>query len=240
LTIRKINPKASIFVLYRDMRTYGFREEYYARAREEGIIFIRYDQENKPKVSNEDGILKVRIIDPILGERLVLESDLLVLASAIVPPPENIELAKMLKVPLTEDGFFLEAHVKLRPVDFATNGIYLCGFAHWPKSIDETISQACAAASRACTLLSKSELEVGGVVAHVDKDKCTACLTCVRVCPYEVPEISAEGVAEIEPAKCQGCGICTAECPAKAIELQHYKDEQVLVKCEALLAGTLE
>jgi heterodisulfide reductase subunit A-like polyferredoxin len=141
----------------------------------------------------------------------------------------------MLKCSRTTDGFFLEAHMKLRPVDFATDGIYLCGLAHAPKTIDESLSQAAAAVSRACTILSKDQIQVGGIVSVVDPDKCAACLTCVRACPYNVPVINAEGKAEIEVAKCQGCGICASECPGKAIKLQHFTDEQIMAKCAVLL-----
>lgn len=234
LKIKELNPTVNVYILYRDMRAYGLREGYYTRAREKGVIFIRYDLARKPEVSNGSGELRVSVVDPILGERLVLSPDLLVLSPAIVPY-ENEGLASMLKAPLTEDGFFLEAHVKLRPVDFYTEGIFLCGLAHSPKSIDESIFQASAAAGRSATILSKDYLQVGGVVATVDEDKCAACLTCVRVCPYEVPVIGPEGVAEIEMAKCQGCGTCAAECPAKAIQLQNYEDEQIITACEGLL-----
>ena len=159
---------------------------------------------------------------------------MLVLSAAVLPEPTNETISKILKTQLSEDRFFLEAHMKLRPVDFATEGIFLCGIAHSPKFIDESISQACAAASRASTILSKEFLEVGGVVSNVDSDKCVACLTCVRVCPYEVPEINSEGAAEINEADCQGCGICASECPVKAIQLRHFRDDQVLAKCDAL------
>jgi heterodisulfide reductase subunit A len=152
-----------------------------------------------------------------------------------VPNEGNVELSKLLKVPLTADGFFLEAHVKLRPVDFASEGIFLCGTAHYPKSIDESISQAYAAAGRAAAILAKPVLKAGGVVADVDQEKCAACLTCVRICPYEVPRIDPEvKKAYIEPAACQGCGVCVSECPAKAIVLHHYTDAQVFAKEEAL------
>jgi heterodisulfide reductase subunit A len=178
--------------------------------------------------------LEVRINDQVLKESLILNPDLLILSAATLPEPSNKIISKILKTQLSKDSFFLEAHMKLRPVDFATEGIFLCGMAHWPKFIDESISQACGAASRATTILSKEFLEVGGVVSGVDSDKCVACLTCVRVCPYEVPEINKEGVAEINEADCQGCGICASECPVKAIQLRHFRDEQVLAKCDAL------
>jgi heterodisulfide reductase subunit A len=162
--------------------------------------------------------------------------DLLVLATPAVPNEGNEDLSKMLKVPLTADGFYLEAHVKLRPVDFASEGIFLCGSAHYPKGIEETISQAYAAAGRAAAILAKPALKAGGVVAEVDQDKCAACLTCVRICPYGVPSIESDTKkAKIEAAACQGCGICVSECPVKAIELHHYTDAQVFAKEEALI-----
>jgi heterodisulfide reductase subunit A-like polyferredoxin len=237
IKLKEANPASSITVLYRDIRTYGFHEELYTKARERGVIFVRYDWENLPQVSLRDGRLRIEVEEPILGKGLDLEPDLLVLSQAVVPTPGSEEVASLFKVPRTLEGFFLEAHVKLRPVDFPTDGIYLCGMAHYPKFIDETLAQARAAVARASTILSRKAMEVGGVVARVDGEKCAACLTCVRVCPYEVPVINAKGEAEIEVASCQGCGACAAECPAKAIELQHYEDAQLLAKCEALALG---
>jgi heterodisulfide reductase subunit A-like polyferredoxin len=231
ITFKELNSAASVTVLYRDIRTYGFHEDVYTQARRKGVIFARYDWENPPQVSLNNGRLRVAAEDPVLGKDLGLEPDLLVLSEAVVPTPGSEEVANLFKVPRTLEGFFLEAHVKLRPVDFPTDGIYLCGMAHYPKFIDETLAQAGAAVARASTILSKKTMYVGGVVSRVDGERCAACLTCVRVCPYEVPAINAEGEAEIEMARCQGCGVCAAECPAKAIELQHYEDSQMLAKC---------
>lgn len=233
LALKEKNPQAVIYILYRDIRTYGLLERYYEKARKKGIVFIRYDLDTKPKVEVKGGRLSVSVRDPILKRELVLTPDLLVLSSAVTAR-ENEELATMLKVPLTQEGFFLEAHMKLRPVDFATEGIYLCGLAHSPKLIGESISQALAAVARACTILSQDQIQIGGVVSVVNEELCAACLTCVRVCPYDVPVINERGVAEIEPAKCQGCGICASDCPAAAIELQHFKDAQIIVKCDNL------
>lgn len=176
----------------------------------------------------------MQVKDPILGAEVVLKSDLVVLAPAIVSHPDNERLVPLLKATLTADRFFLEAHMKLRPVDFANEGMFLCGLAHSPKLIEETITQAQAAAGRAATILSKDYLETGGVVSWVEEKKCVACLTCIRMCPYDVPFISKAGVAEIEAAKCQGCGICASECPAKAIQLMHYRDPQILAKVDAM------
>jgi heterodisulfide reductase subunit A-like polyferredoxin len=234
LKIKERNPNANISILYRDIRTYGLAESYYAKAREQGILFIRYEPEEKPEVKKEGKDLVVSFMDRILREKMEIKPDLLILSAATIPR-ENEELATMLKVPRTMEGFFLEAHMKLRPVDFATDGMYLAGGAHGPKLISESITQANAAAARASTILSKEKMLVGGVVAMVEGDRCAACLTCVRVCPYEVPMINVKGEAEIDLAKCKGCGSCAAECPARAIELMHFRDPQLWAKCEALV-----
>ncbi|MBI4759232.1 MAG: CoB--CoM heterodisulfide reductase iron-sulfur subunit A family protein, partial [Chloroflexi bacterium] len=197
-----------------------------------------------PQVAESAGRLTVKVTDPVLREELELSADLLVLATALVPSEGADSLAPLFKIPQTREGFFLEAHVKLRPVDFASEGIFLCGSAHYPKFLSESIAQGYAAAARAATILSKPQLMVGGVVAVVDETRCMGCLTCMRVCPYKVPRINPEkrgvggllGAAEIAVAQCQGCGVCAAECPAKAIQLLHYRDEQVLAKTEALFA----
>ena len=234
LKIKELNPDARIYVLYRDMRTYGLSESYYGKARKEGILFVRYMPEEKPEVKWNGNGFSVRFIDRVLGELIEVEPDLLVLSAATVPR-ENEELSMLLKVPRTAEGFFLEAHMKLRPVDFATDGIYLAGSGHGPKLISESISQASAAVARACTILSKEKILVGGVIAVVDGERCAACLTCVRVCPYEVPVINARGEAEIDASKCKGCGSCVAECPARAIELMHFRHDQLEAKSQALV-----
>jgi heterodisulfide reductase subunit A-like polyferredoxin len=234
LAIKTLNPQARVTVLYRDMRMYSLLEEYYAKARNAGVRFLRYQEDRPPEVSVKQGALEVSLYNPILRETLLFRPDLLALSAATIPA-DTAELATMLKVPRTADGFFLEAHMKLRPVDFASEGIYLCGMAHSPKRIEESLSQAWAAVSRACTVLSKDQIQVGGVVSVVDQKKCAGCLTCVRVCPYRVPVVNSEGVAEIEMAMCQGCGVCASECPGKAITLQHFTDDQILAKCDAAL-----
>jgi len=236
LTLKKINPAVDVYILYRDMRTFGVREELYREARNQGVFFIRYDPENKPEVRVEGDRLTVTVMDHVLGRPVTLTPDLVTLASAIIPNPVK-ELSEIFKVSLNNEGFLLEAHMKLRPVDFATEGIYLCGLAHYPKPIDESIAQAQAAAGRALTLLAKDTIKVGGVVAVVQEDLCAVCLTCVRVCPFRVPVIGPRGAAEIDVSKCQGCGVCAAECPAKAITLQHFTDKQVLAKVKALVAA---
>ncbi|OGP75394.1 MAG: heterodisulfide reductase, partial [Deltaproteobacteria bacterium RBG_16_49_23] len=234
LKIKELNPAAKITILYRDMRTYGLMESYYAKARDQGILFVRYEPEKNPVVSKNGQDLSISFVDPILKEGIEIKPDFLVLSSATVSR-ENEELATMLKVPRTAEGFFLEAHMKLRPVDFATDGLYLAGSGHGPKLIRESISQASATVSRACTILSKEKILVGGVVAMVEGERCAACLTCVRVCPYNVPVINQKGEAEIDLVKCKGCGSCAAECPARAIELMHFRDGQLWAKSQALL-----
>ena len=213
-----------MFVLYRDIRTYGFREKYYKQAREAGVVFIRYLRETPPVVS-EPGGLKVTVKSPDFPEGIAIEADRVVLSTGI-EAKGNRPLADMLKVPLNADGFFVEAHMKLRPVDFATEGIFLCGLAHSPKMLDENISQARAAAARAATVLSRTHLEVGAQVSRVDQSRCISCMTCVRVCPYGAPMVNANRKAEIIAAKCMGCGICAAECPARAIQLNHFEAKQ--------------
>ncbi|MDI6725330.1 MAG: FAD-dependent oxidoreductase [Smithellaceae bacterium] len=236
LKLKALNPACEIYLLYRDMRTYGLMESYYTQARKAGIIFARYEPEEQPRVVNEAGTLTVTFSDLVLREQRTLRPDLLVLAAATVPR-DNRELASLLKVPRTAEGFFLEAHMKLRPVDFPSDGIYLAGAGHGPKLISETISQASAAAARASTILSKEKLLAGGVVAVVEGDRCAACLTCVRVCPYEVPVINVAGEAEIDMIKCKGCGSCVAECPARAIDLLHFRDSQLVAKSSALVGA---
>ncbi len=236
IKIKEANPETVVYILYRDIRTYGFRESLYKKARELGVLFIRYDVDDKPKVEAiSPEKLKLIVTDPILNLPLEIDCDILCLASSIVPN-EGEAISEAYKVSLNAEGFFLEAHMKLRPVDFANEGMFLAGLAHYPKPIEESIAQARAAAARATTILAKESISVGGIVAVVDPDKCAACLTCVRTCPFGVPRIGEEGHAVIEPAICQGCGACVSECPGKAISLQHFTDQQLLAKTKALIA----
>jgi heterodisulfide reductase subunit A-like polyferredoxin len=238
------HPEVNITILHRDLRVYGFKERYYRQAREMGIMFVRYDPEHLPQVEFDDptGPLRLSLIDPVLDLPLAINADLLVLSMPMIPSEGNRSLGTALKVPVDMDGWFLEAHVKLRPVDFASDGIFLAGAAHYPKLLDETIVQAQAAASRAVSVLSKPTISRGGAVAWVDMEACVGCLTCVRICPFGVPQISQEqqgvgaiaGAAYIEPAICQGCGTCVGECPAYAIELLHYRHDQVESEISAL------
>jgi heterodisulfide reductase subunit A len=224
LKIKKEDPTANIYVLYRDIRTYGFREIYYKQAREAGVIFIRYNENNLPAVSDVNGMLSsVKVESPDFPESFIIEADQLILSTGIKAEKDNKVLSDMLKVPLNASGFYVEAHMKLRPVDFATEGLFVCGLAHSPKMIDENISQAKAAAARAATILSKTQLEVGVQVSIVNQNKCISCMTCVKACPYGAPYCNNDHKAEIERAKCMGCGICASECPARAIQLNHFK-----------------
>ncbi|UCE36789.1 MAG: FAD-dependent oxidoreductase [Thermoplasmata archaeon] len=235
LKLKELRPDSEIFVLYKDMRTYGFREDYYAKASDLGVKFIRYDDEKLPIVEKgENGNIKISVMDRVLEKPLIFTPDALVLSAAIIPNEDNLKLSQLLKAQLSRDKFFLEAHMKLSPVDFSTEGMFLCGLAHSPKFVNESLYQASGAVARACTILSKDHLEVGGVISEVEEGKCVACLTCVRTCPYYVPSINEKGVAKIDVATCRGCGICAAECPVKAIQLKHYTDSQILQKAKAL------
>jgi heterodisulfide reductase subunit A len=244
LTLKQLKPEARITVLYKDIRTYGFKERLYTQARQAGILFIRYDDDHKPEVISNDGSLEIQVRDHSLGRLLTLTPDILMLSTPMVPSEGTKELATCFKVSRDADGFFLEAHIKLRPVDFSSDGFFMAGAAHYPKFIDEAIVQAQAAASRASCVLSRETLTAGGVVAQVDPEKCVGCLTCVRVCPFGVPQVTEEhmgvgqivGAAYIEPTVCHGCGNCAAECPAKAIAVAHFRDDQIMIKLDALLA----
>jgi heterodisulfide reductase subunit A-like polyferredoxin len=250
LKLKEINPEAQISIIYRDIRTYGFKEKLYTQAREAGIRFIHYDFDRKPEVrlvtnqSNSEDLppFSISVWEPILDRDLQIEPDLLVLSTPIVPAQGTRKLASQLKLSLDMDGFFLEAHVKLRPVDFAAEGIFMAGLAHYPKFLDETIAQAQAAASRAASILTQETIQTNARVAVVDPLACVGCLTCVRICPYDVPQVQGNftgignilGAAFIEPAICHGCGTCVSECPARAIQLMHSKDMQTIAKLDAL------
>jgi len=235
LKLRELNPKLNIYILYRDMRSYGIKELYYKKAREEGVIFIRYEEESKPEVRNDGGRLKIKVKDLILNRDLLIDTDLLVLSSGIIASKGNKNLSQMLKVPLNADGFFLEAHVKLRPVDFATDGIFVCGLAHYPKDISEAITQAKASAARAMTILTKEYFEAEGKICEIRKERCSGCGLCVEICPYKALELDEkEKIAVINEALCKGCGACVSSCRANAIDLKGFKDEEILAALEVV------
>jgi heterodisulfide reductase subunit A-like polyferredoxin len=231
LALKAKNPTANIFVLYRDMRTFGFLEQYYTRAREAGVLFIRYTPENPPRIEHKDAELVIITEDPILHETIAIPADLLVLSMATVPHQENKALAQLLKVPLNNDGFFLEAHMKLRPVDFATDGIFLCGMAHAPKLIDEAIAQAEAAAARAGVVLSKNFIETEALVSHIDERKCKGCGLCVEMCAYKAIEIDEEKhVAVVNATLCKGCGVCASSCRSGAPNIAGFTNEEIVAQ----------
>ncbi len=233
LLLKELKPEMNIYILYRDIRTYGFKEDYYREARKKGVVFIRYESDAKPEVNivkeGKKDILKVSVNEPLLGEKLIIDADMLALAIGTVPLPENKELSQFFKVPLNEDGFFLEAHMKLRPVEFATDGVFMCGMAHSPKLIEESISQANAAASRAGTVLSKEIVELPGTISFVDKTMCAGCGVCISVCPFGAIEMDNEQeIAVVNEALCKGCGACTASCKAGAINLHGFSNNQIM------------
>jgi len=238
LKIKEKDPETEVYILYKDMRAYGFKEDYYREAAMKGVLFINYDDERKPRTAIENGRLKVTFWEPVVKEEVEIEPDALVLSAATIPNPRNKRVAEMLKVPLTKDGSFLEAHMKLRPVDFATDGVFLCGMAHSPKYVEESIAQACAAASRAATVLSKKTLEMEGIVANVTEDLCSGCRVCEYLCPYgaiEMRDNDGKHVAHILEALCKGCGACGTACPTKAIALGHFTTEEILAQIDATL-----
>lgn len=240
IRLKLFNPSCRVSVLYKNIVTYGFREEYYSEARRLGVIFIRYNDEQPPEILVEGDRPLVRVRDLSLDRWFNLPADLIPLSMSVTPDEGTERLAHMLRVPLSSEGFFEEAQMKLRPMDFMREGIFLAGMAHYPKFLEESISHALAAAARAVTLLSQETLYLGGVVAVVDPDKCVGCLTCTRTCPFGIPRVVQEegrngaggigGAAFIDPAQCQGCGTCTGECPANAIQLVHYSDEQMMLR----------
>jgi len=238
LKIKELSPETDVYVLYKDIRTYAFKEDHYREAASKGVLFIRYDDENKPRVTQENGEPQVLFWEPVVKTWIPVEPDLLVLSAATIANPDNERIAKMLKVPLTKDGFFLEAHMKLRPVDFATEGVFLCGLAHSPKFIEESIAQACAAAARAVTILSKKALEVEGAIANVDEDLCSGCRICESVCEYgaiEMKEKEGKLRAHVLEALCKGCGVCGSSCPTGSISMLHFTDDQILAQVRAAL-----
>jgi heterodisulfide reductase subunit A len=234
LKLKELNPAMDITVLFRDMRTYGFREDYYREASEKDVKFIRYEPEDKPQVEpvEEDGrrVLRVTVTDPILGKKLALDADHLSLAAAVVPSSGTQEVSRLFKVALNPDGFFQEAHVKLRPVDFAADGVFLCGIAHYPKHIPEAISQAYGAAGRAATILTRDSVVASGAVCDVRESDCVSCGACISVCNYgaiEFVDTPKGKKARVNPVLCKGDGLCNSRCPTGAISLKHFTDDEV-------------
>jgi heterodisulfide reductase subunit A len=243
LKLKKINPRMDITILFRDIRTYGFAEDYYREASDNDIKFIRFEPDDKPRVeaAQAEGrsVLRVAVSDPILGKKLAIDADFISLAAAVIPPEGNREIAKLFKVTLGADDFFKEAHVKLRPVEFAADGVFLCGTAHYPKHIPESINQAYGAASRALTLLSHDTVTVSGAVCKVKENDCVSCGACITACSYgaiDFRETPQGRKAWVNPILCKGDGLCTAKCPTNAIFLKHFTDEELMCQIDAAFA----
>ena len=243
LAVKELNPSANVYVLYRDIRTYGLKEDYYRAARAKGVVFIRYEPEHPPQAAiGPANVLRLQVRDATLAADVEIDCGALVLAPAILPAEGNKELAQLYKVPLTADGFFLEAHMKLRPVDFATDGVFMCGLAHAPKPVEESLAQAKAAASRAAAILSQETLTLEAAISEVQLANCDGCAYCVEPCPFgaiSLVEFMREGavkkVAEVNEAKCKGCGVCMATCPKQGIMVRHFRLEQLSAQVDAAL-----
>lgn len=243
IAIKEKDPSAQVFILYRDVRTYGLREDYYKKARELGVIFVRYDVNKKPEVAQSGIGLSVKTWDYMLNKELNIGADWVVLSAGLRPHPTTEKVGTMYKVTRNPDGYFLEAHVKLRPVDFPSEGIFVAGLAHAPKNLDETITQALASAGRAGVVLSHERLAISGIIAKHRKELCMSCLSCFRVCPFDSPYIGEDGKVAHNEVKCHGCGICAGICPAKAFQVNNFRDDQIAamidaaVECEAGVVG---
>ena len=242
LKIKELSPTTGVYVLYRDVRTYGFRESYYTKARQKGVVFVRYDKDKKPEVSNNGKGLEVHVYDQTLGILATIPADLVVLSTGIVANEDSKTIAQFLKIPLNKDGFFLEAHMKLRPIDFATDGVFLAGLAHFPKRIEESIIQAQAAAARAATVLSKDSIELEGNISFVVDENCDGCAYCVDTCPYKAITLfeymkgnAVKKTVEVNETACKGCGCCMATCPKKGIFVKGFKLEQISAQVNAAL-----
>jgi heterodisulfide reductase subunit A len=245
LKLKEINPEMDIYILYRDMRTYGFREDYYREASDKHVKFIRYSPDDPPQVEaakeGDKEIIRISVPDSILGQRLELDADILSLAAAVIPSSSTQDIAAQFKVTLSPDNFFKEAHVKLKPVEFAADGVFLCGTAHYPKHLQETINQAYGAAGRVLTLLANDTVTASGSVCDVNQEDCVSCGACITACTYDAigfVETPKGKKAWVNPILCKGDGLCNAKCPTNAIFLKHFTDEALLHQIDA--AGTHE
>ncbi len=237
LKLKEINPELDVYIIYRDMRTYGLREDLYREARAKGILFIRYDDNKELKVSKDKEDLQVLFTSYVLNREMEIRPDLLILATAIVPPKEN-PVAKLFKVPVNRDGFFVEAHVKLRPIDFSTDGVFVCGLAHSPKPIDESIAHGLGAAARSVTLLSQKEMSGNAIVASINPESCVGCQGCLKVCPYEaIRYLEDKSICEVNEVICKGCGACAATCPSASAQLKRFTSKQIYAQIEKAMAA---
>jgi heterodisulfide reductase subunit A-like polyferredoxin len=242
LKIKALSPETNVYVLYRDIRTYGFKESYYTKSRQQGVVFVRYEEDRKPEVLRNGERLEVTVYDQTLGMPVRISADWVVLSAGIHPHEDNRKIAQFLKVPLNSEGFFLEAHMKLRPVDFMTDGIFLCGLAHSPKSIEESILQAQAASARAASVLVQDSLELGANISHVVEESCDGCAYCVDTCPYKAMTLleykwqgSIKKVVETNDSTCKGCGCCQATCPKKGVFIRGFTLDQIEAQIHAAL-----
>lgn len=237
IELKRRNPDTQVIILYRDMRNYGLREDYYRKAREMGVFFVRYDVSNKPQVQRQGDKFSIKTWDYMLSKELSLEADWLVLSAGLRPHPTTDQIGEMYKVTRNVDGYFLEAHVKLRPVDFPSEGIFVCGLAHAPKNLEETINQSVAAAGRAGVVLAQEKLAISGIVAKHKRELCMSCLSCLRVCPFGSPYIDEDGKISHNEVKCMGCGICAGICPAKAFQVNNFRDDQIMAMIDAAVVS---
>jgi heterodisulfide reductase subunit A len=244
LKIKEVSPDTRVYILYRDVRTYGFKEKYYTQARQKGVAFIRWEKEQRPEVVKESDGLVVKVFDQILKMPLEIPADTVVLSAGVVPNEDAKTIAQFVKVPLTQEGFFLEAHMKLRPVDFATDGVFLCGLAHAPKAVEESVIQAQAVASRASTILSKDHIELEANISTVIDENCDGCAYCVEPCPYKAVSLleymwqgAVKKTVEVNEGLCKGCGCCMATCPKRGVFVKGFTLDQIQAQVDAALQG---